>query len=243
MWNKQRYCGQLQNHVWIANFCGVIREITIPSKSSYFFMVLWHGWSCKEMCGTILWVGKQGDLTTLQSIYSMHRWRPWLQRRRNEICWRIVTSMLPNCFEMFILGTNWKPWYSMVQWTNLHDQSRNGPKPVTNAWIDWFHTFITHVNTNSIAMWVILQNNADWDCFKTPVLREILRIQNPLLEEHCAFFGSHTFVPLSWMCRIRNHFLGRRIEIRRDSCSGIMGSNCFCSWKCFSCFRSIGATW
>ena len=30
--------------------------------------------------------------------------------------------------------------------------------------------FITHVNTNSVAMWVILQNNAGWDCFKTPIL-------------------------------------------------------------------------
>ena len=37
---QQRYCGQLQNHVRIANFSGWIREITIPSKSSYFFMVL-----------------------------------------------------------------------------------------------------------------------------------------------------------------------------------------------------------
>ena len=35
-------------------------------------------------------------------------------------------------------------------------------------------------------MWVILLNNADWDCFKTLTLREILKIQNPLLEEHCA---------------------------------------------------------
>ena len=43
-------------------------------------------------------------------------------------------------------------------------------------------------------MWETLPNNADWDCFKTPILQEILRIQNPLLEEHCAFFGSHTFV-------------------------------------------------
>ena len=50
-------------------------------------------------------------------------------------------------------------------------------------------------------MWVILQNNAGWDCFKTPILREILRTQNPLLEEHCAFLGSHTFVPISWMCK------------------------------------------
>ena len=59
--NKQRYCGQLQNHIRIANFSGGIREITIPSKSSYFFMVLWHGLSCKEVCGTMLWVGKQHD--------------------------------------------------------------------------------------------------------------------------------------------------------------------------------------
>ena len=61
--NKQRYCGQLQNHAWISNFREGSREITILSKSSYFFMVLWHGWSCKEMCRTILWVGKLDDLT------------------------------------------------------------------------------------------------------------------------------------------------------------------------------------
>ena len=36
-------------------------------------------------------------------------------------------------------------------------------------------------------MWEILPSNADWDCFKTLILREISRIQNPLLQEHCAF--------------------------------------------------------
>ena len=57
------------------------------------------------------------------------------------------------------------------------------------------------MNTNNIVMLVILPNNADWDCFKTLTLREILKIRNPLLEEHCAFFGSRTFVPISWMCK------------------------------------------
>ena len=42
------------------------------------------------------------------------------------------------------------------------------------------------MNTNSIVMWETLPNNADWDCFTTPILRVILRIQNRLLEEHCA---------------------------------------------------------
>ena len=56
------------------------------------------------------------------------------------------------------------------------------------------------MNTNNIVKWVILLNNADWDCFKTLTLWEILKIQNPLLEELC-IFGSHTFVPMSWMCK------------------------------------------
>ena len=49
------------------------------------------------------------------------------------------------------------------------------------------YIFIILVNTNNIVMWVILPNNADWDCFKILTLREILKIQNPLLEEHCEF--------------------------------------------------------
>ena len=44
-----------------------------------------------------------------------------------------------------------------------------------------------HVNTNNIVMWETLQNNADRDCFKTPILQEIWRIQNLHQVEHCAF--------------------------------------------------------
>ena len=88
MRSKQRCCWQLQNQVWIAEFPQVqLEKPTMRGKSEWLFMVLWHGWSCKEVCGTILWVGKQDDSTTLQSIYSMHWWLP-LQRRRNKICWR-----------------------------------------------------------------------------------------------------------------------------------------------------------
>ena len=81
------------------------------------------------------------------------------------------------------------------QWTNLHDPLQNGPKLVTNDWVVWYLTSITHVNTNNIVMWETLQNNADWDCFKTPILQEMLRIQNLHQVELCAFFGSNTFVP------------------------------------------------
>ena len=74
MRNKQRYCWQLPNHVWIQNFHRSNWRITMLGKSAYFFVVVWQGRTCQEMCGTTLWVGEQDDTTTLQSIYSMHRW-------------------------------------------------------------------------------------------------------------------------------------------------------------------------
>ena len=66
---------------------------------------------------------------------------------------------------------------SITKWTKACDKRLNRLISI----------FIIRVNTNSIVMWVILPNNADWDCFRTLTLREILKIRNPLLEEHCAF--------------------------------------------------------
>ena len=65
-------------------------------------------------------------------------------------------------------------------------------------------------------------------------------------------FGSHTFVPISWMCKKQTSVshssteseiieTGHGIETGWFACPGIMGSNCFCLWKCFSCFRWHGA--
>ena len=67
-------------------------------------------------------------------------------------------------------------------------------------------------------------------------------------------FGSHTIVPISWMCKKQtavSHSSTESEIISLDTglseigwvaYSGTMGFNCFCSWKCFSCFRSIGET-
>ena len=113
MLNKQRYCWQLQKHVWIQNFRRSNWKITMFGKSEYLLVVLWHGRSCQEMCWTILWVGEQDDSTTLQSMNPMHWW-PSFQRRRIEIRGRIVKSIISNCSEMLLLGTYWKTWYSLV---------------------------------------------------------------------------------------------------------------------------------
>ena len=149
-------------------------------------MVPWHGRSCKEMCGAVMWDSKQDDPTTQQSINSMPWW-PSFQRRRIEISTRIVKSILSNCSELLALGTYWNPWYSMVSGQTCTIDHKNGPRTVSNDYVIWTLTSITHVNTNSIVMWVILPSNAGWDCFKTQILQDILRIQNLHQVEYCAF--------------------------------------------------------
>ena len=186
MRNKQRYGGQLQNHVRIANFRGRNWKTSIPSKSSHFFMVLWYGGSCKEMCGAILWVSKQDDSTTLQSIYSMHRWQP-LQRRRKwnllENCHMYALKIVLKCWHLARIGRPDILWSvnklarSITKWTKACDKR-------LNRLISYIHHTSEYKQYCHVE---ILLNSADWDCFKTLILREILRIRNPLLVEHCAF--------------------------------------------------------
>ena len=57
------------------------------------------------------------------------------------------------------------------------------------------------MNTNNIVMWEILPNNADWDCFKTLTSREILEDSKSTSGGTLCVLGSHTFVPISWMCK------------------------------------------
>ena len=184
------------------NFCWSNWKISRVEETSRknCLVVLRHGRSCEKVRWKMLWAGEQEDMAVVRSLNSVRGWSPF-HERGTGISWRIVESMLTNCLEMLVPGTNLVDLTFYGQWINLHDRLQNGPKLVTNAWIDLFHTFIAHVNTDNIVMWVILLNNADWDCCKIPTLQEILRTENPLLEEHCAFFGSHTFVPISWMCK------------------------------------------
>ena len=199
MWNKQRYCGQLQNHFWITNFRGVNWKTYRYSEnfriSSWSYDMEGHAKKCVERYCELANKTQQLYKVSTPCIDDHH-----FKRGRIEICRRIVTSMLSNCSEML------KTWHVLEdlifygQWTNLHDRLRNGPKLVTNAWIVWYLKFITHVNKNSIVMWVILQNNADWDCFKTPILRGDLEDSKSTSGGTLCVFGCHTFVPISWMC-------------------------------------------
>ena len=57
------------------------------------------------------------------------------------------------------------------------------------------------MNTNSIVMWVILQNNAGWDCFQDSDFAGDLEGSKSTSGGTLCVCGSHTFVPISWMCK------------------------------------------
>ena len=66
---------------------------------------------------------------------------------------------------------------SITQWTKACDKRLNRLRSYTHHTCEYQQC--CYVGNTA--------KNAGWDCFKTPILQEILRTQNPLLEEHYVF--------------------------------------------------------
>ena len=57
------------------------------------------------------------------------------------------------------------------------------------------------MNTNNIGMWEIQFNNADRNCFQDSDFAGDLEDSKSISGGTLCIFGSHTFVPISWMCK------------------------------------------
>ena len=99
----------------------------------------------------------------------------------SHVCSQIVLK----CLYLARIGRPDIPWSvnklarSITKWTKACDKR-------LNRLISYIH------HTCEYKQYCHMGNTAklrcaDWDCFKTLTLREILKIQNPLLVEHCAF--------------------------------------------------------
>ena len=185
--NKQRYCWKLHNHVWIQNFRGRRTENLPYSEnfrvSPWSYDIEGHVKKC-VWNDSVSWRTKRlnnsAEYQLHASIITTSKKKNW---NRWENCQKYALKLFWNAYAWHVLDA----LISYGQWTSLHDRLRNEPKLVTNDYLVWSLIFITHVITNSIVMWETLPNKADWDCFKTPILQEISRIQNRHQVEHCAF--------------------------------------------------------
>ena len=170
------------------------------------------------------------------------------QDKRTQ-CWTDTWAkyMLSNCSEMLILGKNWTTWYflwsvnklarSITKWTKDCDKRLN--------------RLISYIHHTSEYKQYCHVGNTPKQCrlglFQDSDFAGDLEDSKSTSGGTLCIFGSQTCsnrldVPETNCCfaqlnRIWNYLFGHWTEIRWFACSGIMGFTCFCSWKCFSCFR------
>ena len=196
---------QSLNHkdVWITFFCWSNRKITGTAETSRTncSVVLRYGGTCSKMCWAILWVSKQQSGATLQSFASLLGLSPF-QEGRTRSWLGSVRSLLANCLEMRVLGTNLvDDLTSCGRWTSLQDQSQNGLRHAINDWQGWLPTFITRMTIVNI---VIMENTAQ-HCRLGYIPRRRLCWRpwglKVNLRRCLVYFWEEHFVPVSWMCK------------------------------------------
>ena len=155
-----------------------------------------------------------------------------ISRRRN---W----NQLENCQKYaHKLSSHACTWHELVdvmffgQWTNLLDQSQNGRELVTDAWLIWFHTFITQVTAGNLVIKETRLSIVDWVYPQTQILLVTLKIHNQTQENLVHLWKSsicsHKLdvqeinVSIRQFCRIRNYFVGCFFENGRATCSRLM---------------------
>ena len=214
LWKITETCLNPESLLGLSKKTTLFRE----TRREHFLMVLWHGKSCKEMRGNTLRTGEQNNSTVIQSRNTMPWWpkeivnwkkqinstitrshncMPWRQKRRNEICWRIVKSLPSNWSKMLVLGTYWKTWYSLFseqtctideKWTKACDKRLS--RLIFHHTCEY--TQYCHVGNTSTTMQVGIVSGL-WLCWRSCRLKIDLKV-------NLRIFGSHTFVPKSWMC-------------------------------------------
>ena len=142
---------------------------------------------------------------TTQQLYKvstpcLDHWWPSLQRRINEIRGRIVKSVLTNCSEMLIIGTYWNTdilWSanklarSITKWTKACDKRLSRLISYTHHTSE-FKQYCHVGNTAKQCRLGLFQDSdfagdlEDWKSTSGGTL---------------CILGSHTFVPISWMCK------------------------------------------
>ena len=125
-------------------------------------------------------------------------WWPPIQRRRNRICWRIVKSLVTNCSELLVFGPNWKTWYFVVC-----EQTCSCYNKMNKILWQTFGAFDIH-HTCEYEQYCYVGNTAK-QCrlglFQDSDFARDLEDSESISGGTLCVFGSHTFVPFSWMCK------------------------------------------
>ena len=199
MRNKQRYCGQLQNHIRIANFQGRIRKIPFPQNiriSSWSNDMAGHAQKCVE---------RYCELAnkTIQQLYKVstpciddHHFKEEETKSFGELSNTCSQSVL-KCLYLARIGrpdmlrsVN-KLARSITKWTKACDKR-------LNRLISYFH------HTSEYKQYYHVGNTAK-QCrlglFQDSDFAGDVEDSKSTSGRILCVFGSHSFVPISWMCK------------------------------------------
>ena len=174
----------------------------IERKSEYLFVVLWHGGSCQEMCGTILWVGKQKT----QQFYKVptpclhdHHFKEEELKSAGELS-NICSQIVLKCLYLARIGRPDILWSvnklarSITKWTKACDKR-------ISRLISYIHY------TSEYKQYCHVGNTAK-QCrlglFQDSDFAGDLEDSKSTSGGTLCIFGSHTFVPIGWMCKKQN---------------------------------------
>ena len=133
MRNKQRYCGQSQNHVRIANFCGWSREITIPSNlriSSWSYDMAGHAKKCVERYCELANKTTQQLYKVSTSCIDDHHFKEEETKSVGELS-HVCSQIVLKCLYLARIGRPDIPWSvnklarSITKWTKACDKRLN----------------------------------------------------------------------------------------------------------------------
>ena len=123
------------------------------------------------------------------------------KKKKMRVGRRVVCSLLTNCPSNVC---NWLVMGDMTfcgLWMNLFVLFTNGQKHVADAWRVWSRTFITQVNTDNIAMCGNTAQQCRLGLFPDSDFARDLEDSKSTPGGVLCIFGSHMFVPISWMCK------------------------------------------
>ena len=120
--------------------------------------------------------------------------------QKNRISWRIVNSLLTKCSEMCILGSYWETWYFMVREQICscgHKWNKACDKRVARL--------ISYIHHTCVFRQYCYVGNTAQQCrlgfFQDSDFAGDLEDSKSTSGGILCFVGSHTFVPISWMCK------------------------------------------
>ena len=191
-----------KDDVWIAYFCWVTEKLLGWEKPHAKTVASSHDMEghASKMRWAILRAGKQESGATVQSFKSLPGWSS-IQAGGTRISWRTVRSLLSNCLEMFVSGTNWTTWHLVVgQWACKISHHMDSCMWQTIAKADFIHsshkrfpTILSCVRTrHSIVDWFFSRLRLCWWSWglKINFRRWLVYV-----------WKWRTFVPVSWMCK------------------------------------------